>query len=346
MKTIKFTLIALALCGIASLSSCGETENPVTPVTPEPPAAPTGLAVSDITINSAVLTWIGEVTEYEVIIGDGEAKPVTAKTYAATGLTAETEYSWKVRAKEGDLYSDWVDGDDFTTEAEPVIPVPAPTAPEVSEVTYKSAIFTWEGETASYEIKIGDDITESVNGKTFTTDQLDSETEYAWSVRAVDGERTSEWVDGEAFTTDVAPLIIEFAYLASKYYMGTNATAGTSEFWIVPNSFDPNAVGAAATGWQISLDFYSTLVEKGPDGHYDIPEGTYTFVEEGTTPGSINMKGMTRITEFIEGTRTDYPIADGSMTVSGTHDDYTFEGKLTLQDGRKIEFTFTGAVEL
>ena len=185
---------------------------------------------------------------------------------------------------------------------------------------------------------------ELVSENTFTATGLTPETEYEWSVRAVKGDKASDWVEGPGFST-FALLEIEFPFTATKYYMGTQTAAGTSNFWIVFNSFDPIATGAAATGWQLALDFYSTLVEKNADGCYDIPDGTYTF---GTTKDAnvINLTGMTRFTQFNEGTRItpDFAIRDGEVNISGNPDEYIFEGYLNLEDGRRVEFTYQGEI--
>lgn len=80
-------------------------------------AAPTNLQVGEVTENTAVLTWEGETTSYEVTVGDN-TQTVDAKTFTASSLSAETAYTWRVRAKDNDSYSAWVDGTSFTTKAE------------------------------------------------------------------------------------------------------------------------------------------------------------------------------------------------------------------------------------
>jgi hypothetical protein len=40
----------------------------------------------------------------------------------------------------------------------------------------------------------------------------------------------------------------------------------------------------------------------------------------------------------------DFAILDGEIQISGDPQEYIFEGKLNLQDGRKVEFTFQGAI--
>ena len=78
--------------------------------------APTKLSVTDVTEISANFTWKGSADSYEIEVG--------SKTYNQKGtslslidLTDGTKYTWKVRAKKGSEYSDWVDGSDFTTGA-------------------------------------------------------------------------------------------------------------------------------------------------------------------------------------------------------------------------------------
>ena len=77
-------------------------------------SAPTNLSVTDITWLSAKLTWSGTADSYEIAVGN---KTYTATTTlcAPTDLSASTPYTWKVRAKKGNNYSEWVDGPNFTT---------------------------------------------------------------------------------------------------------------------------------------------------------------------------------------------------------------------------------------
>jgi hypothetical protein len=46
----------------------------------------------------------------------GVTSTVDAKTFKATALTAGTEYEWKVRAVDGDAFSDWAEGEKFSTK--------------------------------------------------------------------------------------------------------------------------------------------------------------------------------------------------------------------------------------
>ncbi len=88
------------------------TEPPI--IEPVEPDRPTTLTVTDVTATSAVFAWEGTAESFEIEVG-GVSEIVDAKTFTASELTPETNYIWRVRAKSGDLYSDWVIGTVFTT---------------------------------------------------------------------------------------------------------------------------------------------------------------------------------------------------------------------------------------
>ena len=65
-------------------------------------AAPTAVTVTDVTENSAVITWSGNATnysfEYKTGNDDWTVVPVSDTTYTLTGLTQKTEYLVRVKA--------------------------------------------------------------------------------------------------------------------------------------------------------------------------------------------------------------------------------------------------------
>lgn len=89
----------------------------------DPLATPTGLSSSAVTATTATLSWsaVANATGYRVTIG-GNSYETTSTSYAATGLTAETAYSWTVTAiGDGETYgdSDESTASTFTTAALP-----------------------------------------------------------------------------------------------------------------------------------------------------------------------------------------------------------------------------------
>ncbi len=100
-KFIKIATMFIASCIVVGFNSCKPEEEKKVDV-------PTDLNYSDVTHNSAVLTWKGTTTSYEIEVGDVISKVVTAKTLTANELSPETEYEWRVRAIDGDRKSEWV----------------------------------------------------------------------------------------------------------------------------------------------------------------------------------------------------------------------------------------------
>ena len=80
---------------------------------------PTDLAVSNITMQTADLTWTagGSETAWQVCINGDEtnAVDVTSPSYQLTGLTGATSYTVKVRANCGGSYSYWTPEVSFNT---------------------------------------------------------------------------------------------------------------------------------------------------------------------------------------------------------------------------------------
>ena len=77
---------------------------------------PTELDVDDVTSNSAVITWVSDAASFDIMINNIVTEGVTSP-YELEALTANTEYTVKVRANcgEGD-YSDWTSAITFWTE--------------------------------------------------------------------------------------------------------------------------------------------------------------------------------------------------------------------------------------
>ncbi|QKG79727.1 M6 family metalloprotease domain-containing protein [Tenuifilum thalassicum] len=89
------------------------------------PATPSGLSTSNITTNSATLSWsaVSGATSYDVQIrpqgGSYSTYNVTTNSYNATGLSANTTYEWHVRAKNSYGTSSYSSIKSFTTQANP-----------------------------------------------------------------------------------------------------------------------------------------------------------------------------------------------------------------------------------
>ena len=165
---------------------------------PEPCDAPTNLTVSNITENSADVSWNGTATTYELRLNGGEAETLTTTSKQLIGLPDNFTITVEVRAICGDQQSEWV-STTFTTL--PVIePCDAPTALSASNITETTAEITWTGTAEAYEFKLNGGTAETLTTTTKALTGLTPATAYTVEVRAICGEQTSEWVS-TSFTT-------------------------------------------------------------------------------------------------------------------------------------------------
>ena len=105
---------------------------------------PSDLAASDVTFNSAVLSWTenGEATAWQIALNGDEENLIAADSnpFTLEGLTPETEYTAVVRAVNGEKTSKWSNEVSFTTD----IQFQAPTE-LAAEPTTTTATITWTG---------------------------------------------------------------------------------------------------------------------------------------------------------------------------------------------------------
>ena len=224
------------------------------------------VATSGITNNSAVITWTehGTAEAWEVIVSATEVTdfdaatkvPVTAVTYTATGLHAETTYHVYVRANcDVDDNSDWVHTT-FTT----LVSCPAPeelTAPALT-ITNNSAVITWteRGSAEAWEVVVSQtavtDFTSAtavpVTENTHTATGLDPETTYHVYVRAnCDVDDNSQWTHA-TFTT-VASCPVPDG-LATSAITGNSATITwngyTASNWTLEYATSSSFTGATS----------------------------------------------------------------------------------------------------
>ena len=120
---------------------------------------PTNLAVTNITSNSAQLSWTdndGVASAWVVgIKADGANifSPIDAdeNPFTLTGLTAGTNYTVKVRKSDNE---NWSPEFTFTTPATPAA-YPVPENLTANKVTPTSALISWTGSAESYDVRYG-----------------------------------------------------------------------------------------------------------------------------------------------------------------------------------------------
>lgn len=142
---------------------------------------PTDFAVSEVTSNSAKLSWTenGTATAWQICLNGDEENLVAANSnpFVLEGLTPETAYTAKVRATDGTNFGKWSEEVSFITE----VAFPAPADIAASDISSTTATITWTGEAESYNIRyalpatpdwkqVGDDVTATGELTTYTYD--------------------------------------------------------------------------------------------------------------------------------------------------------------------------------
>ena len=183
----------------------------------EAPTAPSGLAIHNITHESAEVTWkestdnVG-VTGYNIYLNNKlvNTSPVTELRCELTALEAETEYQVKVEALDEAGNTSVSDPISFTTKTAP--DNEAPTAPggvAVSSITDNSAVVSWTASTdnvgvAGYNIYLNDNKINAlpVTELQFQLTGLAAETEYQVRIEAVDGAGNTSSSGSISFATE------------------------------------------------------------------------------------------------------------------------------------------------
>ena len=177
----------------------------------------TDLAVSEITRNSAKLTWNGDALRYKIRLRKAGSSDVwanytaSAEEYVFTALLPATEYEGGVQSVCGEAASDtssYVNFSNFNTSAVTCF------APEdlTAEPSWNSVKLTWKGSADNYQVAYRKDGSTAilgvfnVEGKTYNLGGLDEKIPYQARVRSACGAGdTSAWSEWISFTTIETP---------------------------------------------------------------------------------------------------------------------------------------------
>lgn len=242
---------------------------------------PTAFAASNITANSAELSWtqIDGAAEWTIIYGlqgfnpaiDGTAiTGVTTNPYTITGLIPETQYQAYIKANCGaNGNSSLVGPISFTTLAT----CPVPTSLAFVSATGTTATINWNpvGGTTQWNIQYGPTgftlgtgtIISGITSLPYTITGLNPTTAYQVYVQADCGSEQSVWSSALSFTTDcneiTPPWLENFSgtfppscWLRRQGQLTVNSTLTTSTLWIADGFANVGTTGAAR------INIYST----------------------------------------------------------------------------------------
>src|SRR3989339_307131 len=254
--------------GMAVLASLSATTPPSTPIL----NSPTDAAANQLT--SLTLSWntaTGAAT-YHVQVSTSnifasillEDSTLVTTSRAVTGLSNNTVYYWRVRAKNAGGVSAWASAWSFTTIiAAPAVPLLAlPTDATTGQTL--SPTLSWNTATgaATYHVQVStsnifasillEDSTLVTTSRAVTG--LSNNTVYYWRVRAKNAGGVSAWASAWSFTTIIAAPAVPLLALP------TDATTGQT---LSPTLSWNTATGAATYHVQVSTSniFASILLE-------------------------------------------------------------------------------------
>jgi chitodextrinase len=162
------------------------------------PSTPSGLASSNVTSSSVNLSWTGStdnvgVTGYEVFRNGALLSTLTGTSTSVTGLTASTNYIFKVRAKDAaNNFSAFTSDVNVTTSAGTDTQVPTtPSALASSNASASGVNLSWTGSAdnvgvTGYEVHRNNTLLTTVPGTSATITGLSPSTTYTFKVRAKD----------------------------------------------------------------------------------------------------------------------------------------------------------------
>ncbi len=289
------------------------------------PTAPT-LSASGTTQTTTNLSWTGAtdnvgVTGYDVYrAGTLIGSTTTATTFAVTGLTASTTYTFTVRAKDAAGNASVDSNVVSVTTSAPVADTTAPTAPTLSAsgTTSTSTNLSWSGATdnvgvTGYNVyRAGTLIGSTTTATTFAVTGLTPSTAYTFTVRSKDAAGN---ISADSNTVSVTTLANTVTYCTSaatntnderigRVQLGTinnpsTGTAGYENF----TALSTNLVRSTANTITITPTWTSTVYAEGYAVYIDYNQnGVFTDAGE---------------TVYTRAATTATPIS-GSFTIPAT----------------------------
>ncbi|WP_339179843.1 fibronectin type III domain-containing protein [Paenibacillus sp. FSL R5-0701] len=184
-----------------------------------------GLTVTDATFNKLTVAWtaVKGATGYDLEI-DGTNVAVTGTTYSKTGLTANTEYTFRIRPKNAGGAGSWSDVTTGITQmSTPVIQ---------SNPSQEEVVLIWspvDGAT-SYEVEADGVVVGDISDSIYTHTGLKPGTAHKYRVRAISDNNISAWSAVKSQNTlpdSVNGLVVSAATNAAVTVKWTAVTGAT-----------------------------------------------------------------------------------------------------------------------
>ncbi len=287
----------------------------------EAPTAPTNLTASNITQTTVDLSWNASTDNIEVIVYDvyqdsTVIASVHTTSYQRKGLTQNTAYSFRVRAKDG--FSNESGFSNTVNTMTLSVDIEAPTAPTnltASNITQTTVDLSWNASTdnigvTAYDVYRDDTVIVSVPTTSYQVTGLLANTTYSFNIKAKDALSNKS---GFSNTVNARTLPVDIEAPTAP----TNLTASNITETTVDLSWDISTDNIGVTVYDVYQD--STIIASVPTTSYQITEllanTTYSFSIKakdatGNESGYSNTVNATTLQD------TEAPTAPTNLTAS------------------------------
>ncbi|WP_438425579.1 fibronectin type III domain-containing protein [Aquimarina macrocephali] len=237
------------------------------------PSVPANLTASNTTTNSTDLSWTAStdnvgVTEYEIFQGAASIGTSVTTSFSVNGLTANTGYSFTVKAKDA---AGNASGSSNVVNVTTLTPIPDTQAPSTpsgltsANITQTTVDLSWTASTdnvgvTEYEIFQGGSSIGTSTTTSFNVTGLTASTAYSFTVKAKDAAGNVSGNSNVAnITTTVCAGINSFPYsesFESDFGVWTNAT-GDDIDWTRDSGGTPSSGTGPASGQDGSFYLYT-----------------------------------------------------------------------------------------
>ncbi|HVG59614.1 MAG TPA: carbohydrate binding domain-containing protein [Hyalangium sp.] len=320
------------------------------------PSVPTGLAAATVTDRSVRLTWNASsdnvaVTGYTVFRNGTQVGTSTSTNYTDNGLTANTAYSYTVKARDAAGNTSAASSAlSVTTRPPDTAPPSAPTGLTASGVTSSSATLSWAAATDNYGVagyyvfRNGTQIA-APSGTSYTDSSLSPSTTYSYTVKAADAAGNLSAASSALSVTTGAGNTSTVYYrkgFATPYihYRPAGGTWTTPPGVAMPDSEVPGYAKytvnlGAATQLECVFNNGSGTWDNNNGSNYFFPTGTSTFNAGTITSGApvVDTTAPSAPTNLSSPSKTPNSV---SLSWTASTDDFGVTGYLIFRGGTQV----------
>ncbi len=307
-----------------------------------PPATPVNV---DATASTTEITLVWEAVpgadSYSIELdGSSVVDNITDTSYSVTGLTSNTQHSYRVKAVNAAGGSDWSSPMSISTLiAPPATPVNVNATASTTEIT-----LVWDAVSGanSYSIELdGSSIVNNITDTTYTVTGLTSNTEHSYRIKAVNTADESEWSSPVSISTLIAPpatpVNVDVEATTTEITLIWDAVSGADSYSIeldgssVVNNITTTSYSVKELTSGTKHSYRIKAVNAGGDSDWSSPISISTLIAPPATPvnaaASPTTTKITLVWDEVSGADSYSIELDGSSVVNNITDhSYTITG--------------------